>query len=76
MLLNIYAPTKYTLPENPKKNGSVEIGIKISACKKICRTVLLTKVTKYAAEHVVQLDHQSNQMFAKNKNLIQRSLMQ
>ena len=41
MLLNIYAPTKYILPENPKKNGSVEIGIKISACKKICRTVLL-----------------------------------
>ena len=30
MLLRIYAPTKYTLPETPKKNGSVEIGIKTS----------------------------------------------
>jgi len=35
MLLRIYAPTKYTLPETPKKNGNVEIGIKINACKKI-----------------------------------------
>ena len=34
MLLRIYAPTKYTLPETPKKNGNVKLELKLMHARK------------------------------------------